>query len=196
MGIVSTILPQSNNMKLLLVVALVAGVHADADADPQLLLAAYPLVFGHGLPLTGAAPAAVEEEAPSVASERRKREAEPEADPEADPLYLTYGYHAPVTYTAPVVKSVEVKTPVVYSSLVHPYTYGYGYPCTYGLHYPYTYGYPHLLAAKPAEEPAVESERKRRDADADAALLYGGSHYPYTYSGYSGYHYPYYAYGK
>merc|ERR1711936_1280025 len=180
MGIVSTILPQSNNMKLLLVVALVAGVHADADADPQLLLAAYPLVFGHGLPLTGSAPAAVAEEAPSVASERRKREAEPEADPEADPLYLTYGYHAPVTYTAPVVKSVEVKTPVVYSSLVHPYTYG----------------YPHLLAAKPAEEPAVESERKRRDADADAALLYGGFHYPYTYSGYSGYHYPYYAYGK
>merc|ERR1712215_548909 len=114
MGIVSTILPQSNNMKLLLVVALVAGVHADADADPQLLLAAYPIVygahhvvhtpvvkavevkpvtyaghtypyvFGHGLPLTGAAPAAaVEEEAPAVESEHRKREAEPEADPNA-----------------------------------------------------------------------------------------------------------------
>merc|ERR1712215_629085 len=105
----STILPQSNNMKLLLVVALVAGVHG--DADPQLLLAGYPLVygahhvvhtpvvkavevkpvtyaghtypyvFGHGLPLTGAAPAAVEEEAPAVESERKKREAE--ADPEA-----------------------------------------------------------------------------------------------------------------
>merc|ERR1712055_439626 len=185
MGIVSTILPQSNNMKLLLVVALVAGAHA--DADPQLLLAGYPLVygayhvvhtpvvkavevkpvtyaghiypyvFGHGLPLTGAAPAAVEEEAPAVESERKKREAEPEADPNADPLYLTYGYHAPVTYTAPVVKPVEVKTPVVYNSLVHPYTYGYGYP--------------HLVAAKPSEEPAVESERKRRGADADAALL-------------------------
>merc|ERR1711970_1048185 len=230
MGIVSTILPQSNNMKLLLVVALVAGVHGDADADPQLLLAGYPLVygahhvvhtpvvkavevkpvtyaghtypyvFGHGLPLTGAAPVAVEEEAPAVESERKKREAEPEADPEADPWYLTYGYHAPVTYTAPVVKPVEVKTPVVYNSLVHPYTYGYGYPYTYGLQYPYTYGYPHLVAAKPAEEPAVESERKRRDADADAALLYGGYHYPYAYSGYSytysGYHYPYYAYGK
>merc|ERR1712215_219534 len=163
MGIVSTILPQSNNMKLLLVVALVAGVHADADADPQLLLAGYPLVygahhvvhtpvvkavevkpvtyaghtypyvFGHGLPLTGAAPAAVEEEAPAVESERRKREAEPEADPEADPWYLTYGYHAPVTYTSPV----------VYNSLVHPYTHGYGYPYTYGLHYPY------LVATKP-----------------------------------------------
>merc|ERR1711936_830121 len=117
MGIVNTILPQSKNMKLLLVVALVAGVHGDADTDPQLLLAGYPLVygahhvvhtpvvkavevkpvtyaghtypyvFGHGLPLTGAAPAE---------AERKKREAEPEADPEADPWYLTYGYHAPV----------------------------------------------------------------------------------------------------
>merc|ERR1712002_727794 len=146
-----------------------------------------------GLPLAVAAPAAaVEEEDPAVESERKKREAEPEADP----WYLTYGYHAPVTCTAPVVKTVEVKTPVVYNSLVHPYTYGYGYPYTYGLHHPYAYGYPHLVAAKPAEEPAVESERKRRDADADAALLYGGYHYPYAYSGYSGYHYPYYAYGK
>merc|ERR1711970_1074806 len=224
MGIVSTILPQSNNMKLLLVVALVVRVHGDADADPQLLLAGYPLVygahhvvhtpvvkavevkpvtyaghtypyvFGHKLPLTGSAPAAVEEEAPAVESERKKREAEPKADPEADPWYLTYGYHAPVTYTAPVVKPVEVKTPVVYNSLVHPYTYGYGYPYTYGLHYPY------LVATKPAEEPAVEPERKRRDADADAAILYGGYHYPYAYSAYpytySGYHYPYYTYGK
>merc|ERR1711936_674434 len=240
MGIVSTILPQSNNMILLLLVVLVASVHADADADPQLLLAGSPLVYGahhllhtpvksvevkttaltytyagypyagiygnygypyvfrHGLPLTVAAPA--EEEAPAVESARKKREAKPEADPNADPLYLTYGYHTPVTYTAPVVKPVEVKTPVVYNSLVHPYTYGYGYPHTYVLHYPYTYGYPHLVAPKPAEEPAVESERKRRDADADAALLYGGYHYPYAYSGYpytySGYHYPYYAYGK
>jgi len=210
-------------MKFLLVVALLAGVHADADAeaDPQLLLAGtplvygaahavvhtpvvktvevkpvevettplvysytgypyagvygYPYVYGHGLPLTVAAPAAAaEEEAPAVEAERKKREAEPEADPEADPWYLTYGYHAPVVYKAPEVKTVEVKTtPVVYNSLVHPYTYGhygYGYPYAYsGYHYPYTYGY-HVVPAKPAEEAeaAVESERKRRDADAEA----------------------------
>jgi len=134
----------------------------------------YPYVYGHGLPLTVAAPAeAAEEEAPAVETERKKREAEPEADPEADPWYLTYGYHAPVVYKAPVVKKVEVKTtPVVYNSLVHPYTYGhYGYPYAYsGYHYPYTYGYHVVPAAAPAEEAeaAVESERKRRDADADA----------------------------
>merc|ERR1711970_1305856 len=169
-------------MKFLLVVALLAGVHADADAeaDPQLLLAGTPLVYGaahavvhtpvvktvevkpvevkttplvysytgypyagvygypyvyHGLPLAVAAPAAAaEEEAPAVEAERKKHEAEPEADPEADPWYLTYGYHAPVVYKAPEVKTVEVKTPVVYNSLVHPYTYGH-----YGYGYPYAY---------------------------------------------------------
>merc|ERR1719495_1321454 len=216
-------------MKILLFVVLVGVLHADADADPQLLLAGsplvygahhlvhtpvvkfvepepvtylghtYPYVFGHGLPLTGAAPAEpVEEEAPAVESERKKREAEPEADPEADPWYLAYGYHTPVVYNAPVVKKVEVKTtPVVYNSLVHPYTYGhYGYPYAgvYG-HYGYPYVYGHglpLTVAAPAEAaeeeaPAVETERKKREAEpeadpeADPWYLTYGYHAPVVY---------------
>merc|ERR1711970_162823 len=227
-------------MKFLLVVALLAGVHADADAeaDPQLLLAGTPLVYGaahavvhtpvvktvevkpvevkttplvysytgfpyaghfgypyYGLPLAVAAPA--EEEAPAVEAERKKREAEPEADPEADPWYLTYGYHAPVVYKAPEVKTVEVKTtPVVYNSLVHPYTYGhYGYPYAYAGYtgYPFVYGHglPLTVAAPAAtaeeEAPAVEAERKEREAEpeadpeADPWYLTYGYHAPVVY---------------
>merc|ERR1711936_172079 len=264
-----------NNMKFLLVVALLAGVHADADAeaDPQLLLAGTPLVYGaahavvhtpvvktvevkpvevkttpvvysytgypyagvfgypygygHGLPLAVAAPAAAtEEEAPAVEAERKKREAEPEADPEADPWYLTYGYHAPVVYKAPEVKTVEVKTPVVYNSLVHPYTYGhYGYPYAYAGYtgYPFVYGHglPLTVAAPAAtaeeEAPAVEAERKKREAEPEAdpeadpwyltygyhapvvykapevkttPVVYNSLVHPYTY-GHYGYGYPY-----
>merc|ERR1711863_172266 len=129
----------------------------------------YPYVYGHGLPLTVAAPAeAAEEEAPAVETERKKREAEPEADPEADPWYLTYGYHAPVVYNAPVVKKVEVKTtPVVYNSLVHPYIYGhYGYPYVYGHGLPLTVAAPAEAAEE--EAPAVETERKKLEAEPEA----------------------------
>jgi len=202
-------------MKFLLVVALVAGVRAEAEADPQLLLHT-PLVYGahhavphlpvvksvevkpaevkttpvvtyahvpyafnyglwgHGLPvvLPAAAPVADAEE-PAVEAERKKREAEAEADPEADPYYLTYGLHHPYTYglhypyVKPVVKTVEVKTPAVTYAYNHlPYTYGY-----HGV-YPYSYGYPYVVT-KPveAEEPAVEAERKKREAEADPAIL-------------------------
>jgi len=202
-------------MKFLLVVALVAGVRAEAEADPQLLLHT-PLVYGahhavphvpvvksvevkpaevkttplvtyahvpyafnyglwgHGLPvvLPAAAPVADAEE-PAVEAERKKREAEAEADPEADPYYLTYGLHHPYTYglhypyVKPVVKTVEVKAPAVTYAYNHlPYTYGY-----HGV-YPYSYGYPYVVT-KPveAEEPAVEAERKKREAEADPAIL-------------------------
>jgi hypothetical protein len=223
-------------MKFLLVVALVAGVRAEAEADPQLLLHT-PLVYGahhavphlpvvksvevkpaevkttplvtyahvpyafnyglwgHGLPVVLPAAAPVAEAEPAVEAERKKREAEAEADPEADPYYLTYGLHHPYTYgihypyVKPVVKTVEVKTPAVTYAYNHlPYTYGY-----HGV-YPYSYGYPYVVT-KPveAEEPAVEAERKKREAEAEADpeadpyYLTYGLHHPYTY----GLHYPY-----
>jgi len=252
-------------MKFLLVVALVAGVRAEAEADPQLLLHTTPFVYGahhavphlpvvksvevkpaevkttplvtyahvpyafnyglwgHGLPvvLPAAAPVADAEE-PAVEAERKKREAEAEADPEADPYYLTYGLHHPYTYglhypyVKPVVKSVEVKAPAVTYAYNHlPYTYGYHgvYPYSYGYH-----GYPYVVT-KPveAEEPAVEAERKKREAEADPAILASstvvktpltytyptythaltyGAYHPYTTHGvYSGYGYPYAYYG-
>merc|ERR1712212_130587 len=95
-----------------------------------------------------------------------------------------------------------------------PYTYGY-----HGV-YPYSYGYHPYFVTKPveAEEPAVEAERKKREAEADPAILasstvvktpltytyptYGthaltyGAYHPYTTHGvYSGYGYPYAYYG-
>merc|ERR1711872_813911 len=62
-------------------------------------------------------------------------------------------------------------TPVVsytsHPALYHPYTYGH-----FGYRFPYAY-HPFVIT-KPAEadeEPAVESERKRREAEADPAVL-------------------------
>merc|ERR1711915_560301 len=206
----------NNNMKFLLVVALVAGVRAEADAeaDPQLLLGypyalghhalgyhpvvhtpvvksvevkpaevktpvvtyathfphagVYPYaLWGHGLPLTVPVAAPAEEDAPAVEAEARKKR-EAEAEPEADPYYL---YHHPLTYTLPVVKKVVKAAPVVtyasHPALYHPYSYGH-----FGYGYPYAY-HPYVVTepAEAAEEPAVESERKRRDAEADPAVL-------------------------
>jgi len=203
-------------MKFLLVVALVAGVRAEADAeaDPQLLLGypyalghhalgyhpvvhtpvvksvevkpaevktpvvtyathfphagVYPYaLWGHGLPLTVPVAAPAEEDAPAVEAEARKKR-EAEAEPEADPYYL---YHHPLTYTYPVVKKVVKAAPVVtyasHPALYHPYSYGH-----FGYGYPYAY-HPYVVTkpAEAAEEPAVESERKRREAEADPAVL-------------------------
>merc|ERR1712061_381482 len=222
MGIVSFSL--STRMKLLCVVALVAGVRAEAEADPQLLYSGiYPGVYSHAIhapvvksvevkpaevktvPLTYTLPYAgafpypyglvpamkpAEAEAPAVEAERKKREAEPVAeaapDAEADPWFAysgyhpyAYGYHPYAAYH-PVVKTIKpVETKVIkaptytysYNHAYHPYTYGYaGYPYAYGA---YGYGWPYLTAVKPAEaaeEPAVEAERKKREAD--PAVLY------------------------
>merc|ERR1712037_88482 len=181
-----------------------------------------------GLPVVLPAAAPVAEAEPAVEAERKKRDAEAEADPEADPYYLSYGLHHPYTYglhhpytyglhypytapvVKPVVKTVEVKAPAVTYAYTHhlPYTYGY-----HGVH-PYSYGYPYVVT-KPveAEEPAVEAERKKRDAEADPVILASstvvktpltytyptyGAHaltygaYPYATRGaYSGFGYPY-----
>merc|ERR1711979_44467 len=187
MGIVSSLLSQSNNnMKFLLVVAVAAYAKAEADPGFAYSIGHVPLTYAHapvtyGAPLVYAAPAA---EAPAVESERKKREAEPapeadpeaaaEADPEADPwLYYSglYGHHgyglgyhyAPLTYT------------------YAPYTYSHVYG-HYGLGH---YGYFGRKKREAEAEPEATA-----DPEADPWLLYGGwgyggYHYaPYTYAAY------------
>merc|ERR1712088_1121034 len=145
MGIVSFSL--STRMKLLCVVALVAGVRAEAEADPQLLYSGiYPGVYSHAI-------------------------------------------HAPVVKSVEV-KPAEVKTvPLTYTlpyAGAFPYTYG-----AYPLHYPY--GLVPAMKPAEAEAPAVEAERKKReaepvaeavadaapDAEADPWFAYNGYH-PYA----------------
>merc|ERR1712083_220711 len=81
------------------------------------------------------------------------------------------GYHHPLTWALPVVKKVVKAAPVVtyasHPSLYHPYSYGH-----FGYGYPYAY-HPYVVIkpAEAAEEPAVESERRRREAEADPAVL-------------------------
>merc|ERR1712082_587625 len=123
----------------------------------------------------GLLPAATEE-APAVEADRKKREAEAEADPEADPWLYYSGLHHPLVYTAPVTKveAAPVKT-YAYSTVGYPYGYGlgYGHLGYAGLGY---HGFPYLLpatAAKEEDAPAVEAERKKREAEpeADPAVL-------------------------
>merc|ERR1712045_846010 len=120
MGIVSSPLSQSNNMKFLLVLAVAASV--SAEADPQLLYnlpLAYhhaPLVYHH--PLVYTAPVGCQNNdgaavpcahgvlpvlAPLAAPVEAPAEADAEADPEADPWLYYHG----LGYAA------------------HPYGYGY-----------------------------------------------------------------------
>lgn len=107
-----------------------------------------------------------------------------EAEPEADPYfyyghtgwpyaYAGYAAAAPLTYTLPTYTAPACKNNEGAAvPCAHPYAYG---------HYPYLYGYyPYGLlpaAAAAAEEPAaVEEARKKRDADADPAVLATYSH--------------------
>merc|ERR1739848_757539 len=153
MGIVSFSL--STRMKLLCVVALVAGVRAEAEADPQLLYSGiYPGVYSHAI-------------------------------------------HAPVVQSVEV-KPAEVKT----VPLTYTLPYAGAFPYTYGA-YPFHFPYGLVPAIKPAEAeaPAVEAERKKReaepvaepdaapDAEADPWFAYSGYHpYAYGYHPYAAYH--------
>merc|ERR1712088_543219 len=112
MGIVSSLLSQSNNnMKFLLVLAVAAYVKADADPGFAYSVGHLPLAYAHA-PLVytaahapvvyTAAAAAPAEEAPAVEAERKKRDADADAtadadaNPEADPwLFYSglYGHH-------------------------------------------------------------------------------------------------------
>merc|ERR1712025_1125073 len=151
MGIVSSLLSQSNNnMRFLLVVAVAA--YAKAEADPG-----FAYSIGH-VPLTYA--------------------------------HAPVAYGAPLVYAAPAAGCQNSEGKFV--------------PCAQGSYFGYV---PIAAAAAPAEEaPAVESERKKREAEpaseadpeaaaeadpeADPWLLYGGwgyggYHYaPYTYAAY------------
>merc|ERR1712121_487932 len=143
MGIVSSLLSQSNNnMKFLLVVAVAA--YAKAEADPG-----FAYSIGH-VPLTYA--------------------------------HAPVAYGAPLVYAAPAAGCRNSEGKFV--------------PCAQGSYF----GYVPIAAAAPAEEaPAVESERKKREAEADPEaaaeadpeadpwLYYSGL---YGHHGYGlGYHY-------
>merc|ERR1739848_859820 len=101
MGIVSTTLSQSNNMKFLLVLAVAAYARAEAEAKPGFayttghlpLAYGYPYAVHHPLVYTAPVGCQNNEGVESV----EKREAEPtaeadaEADPEADPWLYYHG---------------------------------------------------------------------------------------------------------
>merc|ERR1712142_1225756 len=97
---------------------------------------------------------------------------------EADPQLLigTYGAVAHVPTVKVVETPAEVKTTVVPYALHHPVLsyagLGYGYH-TFGL-------IPHVVTAPTAAEeaPAVEADRKKREAEADPWYVYSGLHAP------------------
>merc|ERR1712226_1629861 len=191
MGIVSTTLSQSNNMKFLLVLAVAAYARAEAEAKPGFIYnVGSPLVYNHlplayhhgplpyGLVAAVAPAAAAEEESDVVSVEKREAtaEADAEADPEADPwlAYYSHGYAA------------------------RPYGYGYyghhlGYSGYYGhgLGYSASHGYPsHPLGyygKRSAEaEPTAEADAEA-SPEADPWLYYsrfGYASHPYGYGYY------------
>merc|ERR1712212_1369512 len=191
MGIVSSLLSQSKNkMKFLLVVALLAGVQAEAEpeADPQLLLyggvgavAHVPTVKVVETPaevktVVNAVPYVLTH--PGVVGYTGLHypyspyygllpaaipAAEAEAEAPADPWLYYSGLHYPVTYHAPVVTTVKAAPVKTYS-----YTYStLGYPYGLGYHggllgYHGYLGYPYLL-------PAVTAAKEEEEAPAVAA---------------------------
>merc|ERR1712168_1307794 len=214
MGIVSLSLSQSNNMKFLLVLAVVAYVKAEADPAfvystagviPHVLpYTAYPYVHAvplaagctnndgavvpcaHGLvaPVVAAAAAAPAAAEAEAVETVAKREAEPVAEATAE---------------ADAEADPEADPWLYYSGL---YGHGYGYhgyaPFAYS-YAPYTYshvyshyGLPYAYYGKRSADADPEAK-----ADADPYLLYGGYYRPYAYhAGYYPYSYGYpYAYG-
>merc|ERR1711936_872509 len=191
MGIVSSLLSQSNNnMKFLLVLAVAAYVKADADPGFAYSVGHLPLAYAHAAPLVyTAAHAPLVYTAPAAGCQNSEGKfvpcaqgsyfgyvpvADAAADPEADPwLYYSglYGHHgygygynyAPLTYT------------------YAPYTYSHVYG-HYGLGH---YGYYGRKKRDAEAEPTADA-----DAEADPWLLYGGYGYggyayaPYTYAAY------------
>merc|ERR1712154_493211 len=191
MGIVSSLLSQSNNnMKFLLVVAVAAYAKAEADPGFAYSIGHVPLTYAHapvayGAPLVYAAPAAGCQNSEGkfvpcaqgsyfgyvpIAAAAPAEEADPEADPWLyySDLYGHHGYglgyhYAPLTYT------------------YAPYTYSHVYG-HYGLGH---YGYFGRKKREAEAEPEATA-----DPEADPWLLYGGwgyggYHYaPYTYAAY------------
>merc|ERR1711962_79504 len=188
MGIVSSLLSQSNNnMKFLLVLAVAAYVKGDADPGFAYSVGHLPLAYAHAPLVYTAAHAPVVYAAPAAGCQNSEGKFVPcaqgsyfgyvpdaAADPEADPwLYYSglYGHHgygygynyAPLTYT------------------YAPYTYSHVYG-HYGLGH---YGYYGRKKRDAEADPTADA-----DAEADPWLLYGGYGYggyayaPYTYAAY------------
>ena len=146
---------------LQILLALVAAVHAEAEAeaDPALLYAGYygyPYYYGlagyygHnnlGLPAIKAAPCVNAAGAPVPCAGRKRREAESEADPQL--VTYTNGAVAPVKTLA-----VQQAEAAHFAAKGLGYAYGVGTPVL-----PYTYTYP------------VVYGRKRREAEADPNLV-------------------------
>jgi len=184
-------------MKFLLVIALFAGVRADAEADPQLLVHS-PLVYGlaahHAVP-----------HVPVVKSVEVKPA---EVETKTAPLLLTYGYpyhHAynglwghglPLTVplTGAPAAAAEAEAPAVEAAErrkreadaeadaeADPYYLTYGVHGLHGLRYPYVY-------TTPLVKPVVKKVEVKAPA---LTYTYGYPyHYGYPYSfGYHGYPY-------
>merc|ERR1711862_809680 len=185
-----TVFPrQSDNMKFFAVLALAAVAfaepdaepEADAEADPALLYGsygypyagvyggyraygAYPATYGYGYRTYGAYPYSY--------YGKRSADAEPEAD--AAVLYGAYGY-AGLPYAGYAAYGAY---PYAYGA--HPYVYGVPFGSSTGLD-PITQG------VDPVTQGLVT--KRSADAEADAAVLYGG--YGYPYAAYGAYPYAY-----
>merc|ERR1711963_850187 len=165
------------NMKAFILLALVAAVHAEAEAeaDPALLYAGYygyPYYYGlagyygHnnlGLPAIKAAPCVNAAGAPVPCAGRKRREAE------ADPNLVVYPDGAVTPQKTPAVQAAEAAH---YATKGLNYAYGVGLPVA--PYATYTYGLPLVYGRKRRE---AESE-----AEADPAYFYAG----YPYYGYGG----------
>merc|ERR1712212_491893 len=92
-------------------------------------LLGYHGYLGYPYLLPAVTAAKEEEEAPAVAAERKRREAEPEADPEADPAILA-SYSRVLTAPTPIIHA-----PAVHAAYSAPLTYA-----AYGFGYPYAWG--------------------------------------------------------
>merc|ERR1711862_359357 len=169
-----------DNMKFFTVLALAAVAFAEpeaegnAEANPALLYGSYgypyagvaggyPATYGYGYRTYGAYPYSYSYYG------KRSADAEPEADAEADPalLYGAYGYP--------------------YAGVYGGYrAYG-AYPATYYGAHPYVYGVPFGFST--GQDPITQGldpvtqgvvTKRSADAEADAAVLYGGYGYPYA----------------
>merc|ERR1712002_1099820 len=214
MGIVSSLLSQSNNnMKFLLVLAVAAYVKADADPGFAYSVGHLPLAYAHAPLVYTAAHAPVAYTAPAAGCQN----SEGKFVPCAQGSY--FGYVPVAAEDAPAVEAERKKRDadadadatadadadpeadpwLYYSGLYGHHGYGYGYnyaPLTY-TYAPYTYshvyghyglghyGYYGRKKRDAEAEPAADA-----NAEADPWLLYGGYGYggyayaPYTYAAY------------
>merc|ERR1712184_229866 len=158
-------------MKFLLLIAAIASVRAEAEANPAFTYATGYLPYAYGAPLAYAHAPLVYTAAAGCQNEAgAEAEAEAEADPEADPwvFYRTYGYW-PHGYGH-----------LAYSYAPYAYAGHYGY---YGLGHHYGY-YGRKKREATAEADADASP------EADPWLLYGAYYgHGLAYGGYYGYGY-------